>query len=688
MKISREHSALIFALLAVLLWSTVASAFKIALKTLSAVDLLCLSVMVSTLALGLAHLIHRRKPSDSPKLPRRTLLTAMALGFLNPLLYYAVLFHAYDRLPAQIAQPLNYSWPLFLALLAAPLLGQKPGRYDIPGIMISIGGVALISHVGSGYSGSVDAIGIVLALGSGFLWAIYWLIGMRLKMQGSLRLLTGFSTALVPALLIWVIRGAPLPATPGAAVAVLWVGLFEMGITFLFWNAAMERSKNSARIGNLVYLGPFISLFWIALILRESIYPQTIAGLTLIVLGILVGQGLFSKSQRPLTLSVIRNIHDIAAKDWNRLALLPCYSPFLEYEFLSTLERSGAASAESGWYPFHFVLRDKKRLVAIAPAYIKTHSMGEFIFDQGLAEAAVSMRKKYYPKLVATLPFTPIPGYRIMVDPKYDERILTDIILDGMKSYRDEASLGSHSFLFTDPLWSIGRLQSCNGAGGEEFQAWAHHYFLWENRGYRDFSDYLNRFNKNQRRNIRRERASMQNLVFRHFSGDDLSDSLLNAMYGFYRKTNEQFGPWAAFFLNREWFVLAGREWSGRIIIFTASHADSPDDYVGMSMLVRKNDQLFGRYWGSCGYVPNLHFELCYYAPIEYAITEGIRCFDPGMGSYHKARRGFSSREFISYHCFADPLITELFGSVLDEANRGQREAIDDLDASIPWRSS
>ena len=324
-----ERSALGFAAAAVLLWSTVATAFKLALFGLDPLDLLCLSVMVSWAALGAALLrrrfsarrsgalsgapsgagsaVHSAGASEvgsdvhSADVPgacsggglgsfRKEVLIAGMLGILNPILYYWILFTAYDRLPAQIAQPLNYTWPLFLALLALPINGRGPTRLETAGILISLAGVVLIARPGGGVTASADLFGVLLAMGSGVIWALYWLIGNRLAMDGALRLFIGFSAAVIPAFILWAARGFILPGSLSAGLAAVWAGLFEMGLTFLFWDAALQRTARPARIGNLVYIGPFISLIWIALVLEEPIHPLTIVGLAVIVLGILAGR--------------------------------------------------------------------------------------------------------------------------------------------------------------------------------------------------------------------------------------------------------------------------------------------------------------------------------------------------------------------------------------------------------------
>jgi drug/metabolite transporter (DMT)-like permease len=272
----------------------VAVAFKLALRDLPPPDLVALATFVSWVSLAAVLLFRRIRNSGAGIPDRKTegtdLLKAGLLGLLNPLAYYWILFAAYDRLPAQAAQPLNYTWPIFLALLAAPMAGRKPSVRDFAGLLISLIGVILISRRPGESAESLDSSGIVLALGSGVIWAFYWLAGTGLKMDGTLRLFTGFTTALPILGIIWLRRGLQVPVTGAGWISLLWVGLFEMGITFMLWNGALESTKKPARIGNLVYLGPFISLLWIAMILGESIRPATVGGLAVIIAGILTGQ--------------------------------------------------------------------------------------------------------------------------------------------------------------------------------------------------------------------------------------------------------------------------------------------------------------------------------------------------------------------------------------------------------------
>lgn len=396
---------------------------------------------------------------------------------------------------------------------------------------------------------------------------------------------------------------------------------------------------------------------------------------------------MISKNKK-FIIRIVDGMDSINPEQWKLLTKDKHYSPFLEYEFLYSLEKSKAASAETGWYPQHFLLLHGECLVGAAPAYIKSHSMGEFIFDQGLAQSLIDMGKSYYPKLVATLPFTPSPGYRFLTCADYDENIITQAIMDAMKKYRNQLGLASHSLLFVDPKWkTLPHLYpSSNTETG--FCKWAHQFYLWENESYSCFDDYLACFKKKQRRNIKRERLSVKNsgIHIKCLNENELNEPTMELMFDFYRNTNMQFGPWAAFFLNREWFIEIGRTWKHRVIIFVA-YRENQKKPIAMSFLVRKDNQLIGRYWGTSEDIPNLHFELCYYSPIEFAIRENLKTFDPGMGSVHKTRRGFSSQEFISYHAFSDKEVSRIFSFILPEVNKQEREHIALLNSSIPWRN-
>ena len=256
---------------------------------MSAFYLLAFATLWSVLALFLILLI-RKKTGDLLKSGRDRWLQSFALGLLNPVFYYLVLFRSYELLPAQIAQPLNYTWPIVLILLSAPLLGQKIQKLDLLSLGLCFAGVILISSSGSPGKTSYPLQGILLALFSSIIWASYWIFNRKTEGDRIIKLFQTFLCAL-PVLLIIGIFTSPAPPVWGgkALAATIYVGFFEMGITFALWSAAMHLSVRSADIGNLVYLSPFLSLFWISLILKERIFLSTVLGLATIVGGILLG---------------------------------------------------------------------------------------------------------------------------------------------------------------------------------------------------------------------------------------------------------------------------------------------------------------------------------------------------------------------------------------------------------------
>lgn len=387
-----------------------------------------------------------------------------------------------------------------------------------------------------------------------------------------------------------------------------------------------------------------------------------------------------SGAKRNMRLSIVSAIGSISQQEWNRIAEQDEYSPFLEYQFLHSLELAGCTAPDTGWYPNHFVLSNSDGLVGAAPAYVKTNSNGEFIFDQGIAARVIEAGLDYYPKLVATLPFTPCPGYQFLTSGKADIEEQNSRIIEGMRDFTYQSTYSSASILFPSPCFDE-RLQAV-----EHLKPWSHQYYLWLNEGYETFDDYLHRFNKNQRRNIARERASIRNqgISIRIHVSEEIDSYLMNLMFKFYHNTNQRFGPWGALFLNEEWFCHIAEIWAHRIIL-VAAYLPKYEAPIAMSMLIRKNQHLYGRYWGDMLYIPNLHFELCYYAPIEYAITQRISDFDPGMGSHHKARRGFRSYCFNSFHDYTNRAVREYFGYLTGLCRKEELKLIEQLNNSVPW---
>ena len=283
-----QRQAYLYALSAVLLWSTVASAFKLALRYLDNVELLVFSEAFSVIILALV-LICSRGFGQVFQCTPREYLRSFLLGILNPFLYYLILFRAYELLPAQEAQPLNYTWAITLALLSVPLLGQRIGAADFAGLLLSYCGVLIISTRGDLLSFQIsEPTGVTLALCSTLVWALYWIYSTRDSRSPVLCLFMSFAFSLPPTILYYLFfHPARMPELRGILGAA-YVGTFEMSITYVLWLLALRTSENTAKVAGLIFASPFISLMLIHFFVGEPIQGSTIAGLVFVVSGLLV----------------------------------------------------------------------------------------------------------------------------------------------------------------------------------------------------------------------------------------------------------------------------------------------------------------------------------------------------------------------------------------------------------------
>lgn len=387
-----------------------------------------------------------------------------------------------------------------------------------------------------------------------------------------------------------------------------------------------------------------------------------------------------AKDQAHATLKVEwhSSISEIPRDEWNALAA-PLPTPLLQWEWLHALEASGSISPDEGWIPVHMTLREGDSLVAAAPLYVKTHSMGEFVFDFAWADVARQVGMKYYPKIVGMSPATPSTAYQFLLHPDYDGERISRAMLERIEEFSRSNEIQTMAFNYVQP-----RLKASLEAYG--FQTWKHQSYQWINPGFGSFEDYLGVFRKNQRKNIRKERRSVSEAGVRvvPVPGAEAPDRYFSMMYELYELHNAQFGPWAAKFLNRAFFEELANGFRDRIL-FVAAHRGSDPDPLAMSFLVTKGDQLLGRYWGAFEHVDNLHFDACYYAPIEWAIEHNVRIFDPGMGSSHKVRRGFQAVENYSLHRFQDERMNAVMEANIGRINEYERRNIDHLNEAVPF---
>ncbi len=348
-------------------------------------------------------------------------------------------------------------------------------------------------------------------------------------------------------------------------------------------------------------------------------------------------------------------------------------SPFLEHTFLASLEELGCAVPETGWTARPVVVRDSDgALVGAAPGWVKTHSMGEFVYDHGWADAAHRAGLDYYPKLVVGVPFTPVTGQRLLVHPEADHHAVRRALLKGLEDASEDC-FGLHVLFNTEEeaTWLAER-----GAFPRlQFQ------FHWFNEDYEDFEHWLARFPSKKRNKLRRERRDLHGVEVRAEVAPSLDR--LDAMHKFYRHHCRQFGPWGRVYLSREVFRFLGTHWSDRLHLVTAWDGD---DIVAGAFNVVKGNRLYGRYWGAVEDVPFLHFEVCYYQAVEECIRRGLRVFEPGHGGGHKYRRGFEPTVTWSSHWLADPRLHRgLLEYTTDEARHVLRQ-VEALRAQSPLK--
>ncbi|MCJ8502628.1 GNAT family N-acetyltransferase, partial [Desulfatitalea alkaliphila] len=374
------------------------------------------------------------------------------------------------------------------------------------------------------------------------------------------------------------------------------------------------------------------------------------------------------EKQKTLRMRWHQRLAEVDRDAWDRLAQ-PLATPLLEWRWLHALETSGSIAPGAGWHPHHLTVWRKNRLVGAAPFYIKTHSDGEFVFDQWWAQLAREAGIPYYPKMVGMSPVTPAVGYRFLIDPSDpDPTAIQAAMLDAVDALCLQKGLAGCHLLFLDPAWR-------RSLPAGLFAPWQHQSFVWHNEGFRHFEDYLARFKASQRRNIRRERQRMVDagIDFRPLSGDQLNGDWAQRMYRCYADTNRRYGPWGCHYLNADFFEMAFTHYRHRLLLI---NAEQQGHTLALAMLLHKGDHLLGRYWGAERTIKDLHFNMCFYEPIQWAIDHQIRSFDPGAGSPHKIQRGFQAVTNTSLHRFYEPRLQLVFNHLIQRVNRMEQANI------------
>ncbi|HWF99943.1 MAG TPA: peptidogalycan biosysnthesis protein [Steroidobacteraceae bacterium] len=381
------------------------------------------------------------------------------------------------------------------------------------------------------------------------------------------------------------------------------------------------------------------------------------------------------------------SIDEIDPGEWNALAGAGC--PFLRHEFLAALEHTGCVGAGTGWEPCPLTLSDDHGLAAAAPTYIKTHSYGEFVFDFAWAQAYSRHGRRYYPKLVVAVPFTPATGPRLLLRRGLDPTAVAGRLLEALQAHAASRRLSSVHALFVD---ESGRA-ACERAGWllrRDCQ------FHWTNRGYAGFEAYLETFTAEKRKKARRERRRVAEAGIRFETrfGADLDERLLDTVYAFHRETFLRHGNEP--YLTREFFSEIRRTLADALMVKVAMHrpapqagaAPSPATPVAAAIFFWSQEALYGRYWGAAADYHSLHFETCYHQGIEFCIERGIGRFEPGTQGEHKVSRGFEPTLTWSAHYIGDASFREAIGDYLER----EGDAIDDYAAEVrehvPYRKA
>ena len=351
--------------------------------------------------------------------------------------------------------------------------------------------------------------------------------------------------------------------------------------------------------------------------------------------------------------------------------------PFLQYEFLNALEKSGSASIKTGWQPYHYIEKENNEIIAICPLYIKSHSFGEYIFDHSWADAYHRYGINYYPKLQSAIPFTPVTGDRIVLNKSVKDKkgkqvqVINNIIEEAKK-----INVSSLHFNFVNDASNWNEIDNIMVRSGIQFH--------WNNNEYKNFNEFLNNLSSRKRKIIRRERQCIENnnLTVKLLNGDDIKEEHINFFYDCYLDTTGR--KWGSTYLTKEFFFEILHNFRNKILLIMAYQEDK---MVASAINFLSKTHLYGRLWGSKYEVPFLHFELCYYQAIEYAIQNKIQIVEAGAQGEHKLQRGYAPTKTWSAHWIKDQEFSKAIQNFLDNESQlidNQKEKLEDY---LPFKN-
>ena len=366
---------------------------------------------------------------------------------------------------------------------------------------------------------------------------------------------------------------------------------------------------------------------------------------------------------------VIETLSEIPAQSWNELA---GNAPFLRHEFFSALHETGCACPQTGWTPRFITLWQNGSLAGAMPLYLKAHSYGEYVFDWAWADAYRRSGHRYYPKLLCAVPFTPITGKRLLAQTLEQKSLMLNAALE----LALESGASSLHCLFPQDA-EAQQLQSSGLLLREGVQ------FHWENPGYRNFAEFLDTLSHHKRKNIRHERRKVQDagITCEWLEGAAITEAHWRFFTTCYNRTYHE--HYSTPYLNLEFFMRLGETLPQHMLLIVARREGVP---LAAALNFHSQERLYGRYWGALEFVPELHFETCYYQAMEFCIARGIRCFEGGAQGEHKLARGFLPVKTWSAHWLAHPQFAQAIEKYLGQETRGIAHYIDELTEHSPFK--
>jgi predicted N-acyltransferase len=355
---------------------------------------------------------------------------------------------------------------------------------------------------------------------------------------------------------------------------------------------------------------------------------------------------------------IINSITEVTESAWNAISGID--NPFTRYEFFHALEMSGATTESSGWQPQHVLIKQDDKLIGILPCFLKYHSYGEYVFDWAWADAYQRYNMRYYPKLLSAVPFTPSVGPRLLLKSSVSEQDIANLLLEWLINYAGRSHISSWHLLFPDANTSS-LLHNSTLIERRGCQ------FHWFNQGYEHFDDFLAKMSSRKRKNLRKERAKVQEqgIDFQFYTGQEMTDDILESFYQFYQATYYKKGRPP--YLNIAFFKQLAQSMGNHFFLCMPSNQGQ---FVAGASFFKDNTTLYGRHWGCLKEYDLLHFECCYYQGIEYCIQHHLQRFDAGAQGEHKIQRGFEPVHTVSYHWITHEGFRYAIQEAVEEENK------------------